>query len=147
MRSRSLTHPALLVALVALAGCSSPRTQRVPTGGSLAATRTLPPPPPRPQVMLGATAAPEVPAQRTLLPMTEEQRTEMLRAVGSPIRPYSPAPFHPTRSVVRYVDALAEPYYETVYYGPSAWDRAAPWIEMGAWAAFLSAPFWMCGFD
>jgi hypothetical protein len=146
MTPRTLTRSTLVLSIVATFGCSTPRTQRVPVAESIAAPpRAYARPAPRQQVMIGHTGMPDAPEQRVVAPgMSEEQRSELLREAGSPIRPYTPAPFQPTRTV-HYGDGSTQ--YETVYYGPSGWDRARPWVEAGMWTAFLTAPFFMCGFD
>lgn len=79
----------------------------------------------RPQVMIDAPVA-AAPAQVTLGAMTEEERTAALREAGSPIAPYTPAPFHfyvrapcDTGSVEH---ELVDPYYAS----NGSYDTYAP---------------------
>lgn len=98
----------------------------------------LQPPPPAPQVMIAAPIAAADPAQRTVTTITEAERTEMLRAAGSPIPPYTPAPFHAPSHAVEGDDASYDDSYvqyagDHGYWGPVfGLARAAAYTGMGA---------------
>jgi hypothetical protein len=141
-----MTSPRIVTALALLlvaSGCSSPTTRVVCRPEFRNTELSLPPPPPpSPQVMIAAPLA--LPSgQRTVATISEEERTEMLRAAGSPIAPYSPAPlYEPTdRTVVveraaygdRYACDTGYPRYYGPGYGPGfGIARAAAYTGMGA---------------
>jgi len=135
-RARSLLPLLGLAAAAALGGCA-PRTTYVIVRPEPRYAYG-PPPAPAPQVMV-AEPQPYVPPRRVVIPaspLTEEQRTELLREAGSPIRPYAPAPppSAPVRTVVVEREVVRDPYWRRHY-----WQDAA---AIGAGFALVTMPFW-----
>jgi len=112
--------------IVALLGCVATEgaTVREPILEPSPITAMAPPAlAPAPQVMVSE-PVPVRPVQVTIQPMTEAERTEMLRSVLGEPRVFVPAPLPqpPVREVVVYRDAGYSPYYGAPYYD-SRYDR------------------------
>jgi hypothetical protein len=120
----------LLFALPPLAACTVHTTRIVCRPEPAYVLR--PAPPPAPQVVLATPPAPAT-GQRPVSTLTEEQRTELLRAAGSPIPPYTPAPIAP--SVRRWVverEVVRVPYARYHVHGPCC----SPGCTLGRVAAY-----------
>jgi hypothetical protein len=124
-KSTLLAVPLLLLA------CESP-TRREPTPGVPVRIAPLPPPPPAPQVMITGAPPTEL-GGGAVSPISEEQRTELLRAAGSPIRSYSPPPFSPPVETV-YVDRSS--YGASSGYGADYPPSYEPWWSIARMAAY-----------
>jgi len=154
-------RPLLLALPLACFACTTPsRRVETPTRAARVAPK---PPPPAPQVMIAAPAVDER-GQIQLSPISEAERTELLRAAGSPIRSYRPEPFvsAPSTVVVRYegdggsasgyatgCDPLWSMARMAAYTGMGAvigdqFCDAGAGAAIGAGVALLTTPWWGC---
>lgn len=134
MRLSSSILPFVLLA----AACDS-QSERVPIGFDRAPAPFVPPPP-APQVMIGAPV--DAPPQHVMLgTMTEAERRQILLPTANPIEPYVPAPFHvPAAHSTSYEGShrtavpCDERYYDD-YYAPTVESTAVGLLRLATYTA------------